>query len=381
MNWLSIVPIGFGLWLAACSEKVAEKPVASAAPVAVSTVTAAIENWPAQYEATGTVRARTSIAIAAKLTGYVREVKAQAGDSVREGDLLVRLDTADLDVGSRRAEAARDVLRMAAPEADSGVRAAQANLDLARVTFGRMQELFQKKSISDQELDEASARLKGAQAAFDAAQARRVQLNSKVAEVGQEVRAAEIARGYAEIRAPFGGVVVSRSVDPGGLAMPGVPLMTMERAGAYRFEALVEESRLPAIRVGQAVSVTLDNVDRTIDARVSEIVPAVDAASRAYAVRIDLPALAAIRSGVFGRAAFQFGSTALLAVPAGAVTDRGQLQSVLVADAGVVRTRLITTGRRCNDRVEVLTGLSSGEKVIFPVPRELVDGARIEVLP
>ena len=171
-------------------------------------MTAATETWPSIYEATGTVRARVSAVIAAKLMGYVREVRVQAGDRVREGQLLVTLDTRDLDVSSRRAEAAREEVRAAVPEADSAVAAAKANLDLAQVTFGRMQDLFQKKSISNQEFDEASAKLKAAQAAYDMAQARRVQLNAKLAQVDQEVRSTEVTRSYAEVLAPFAGVVV-----------------------------------------------------------------------------------------------------------------------------------------------------------------------------
>ena len=123
----------------------------------------------------------------------------------------------------------------------------------------------------------------------------------------QEVRSTEVTRSYAEVLAPFAGMVVARSVEPGILALPGTPMFTIEREGAYRLEASVEESRLSAIRVGQPVSVTLDNLDHTLEARVSEIVPAVDAASRAYIVKIDLPALATLRSGVFGRAGVSVG--------------------------------------------------------------------------
>lgn len=379
-TFLLLIPAA--IWLAGCGSAPPEKSSASSLPAtAVSTVTAATETWPSTYEVAGTVRARTSAVISAKLMGYVREVKVQAGDRVREGQMLVTLDTRDPDIGARRAEAAREEVRTAVPEADGAVAAAKANLDLAQVTHGRMQDLFQKKSISNQEFDESSARLKAAQAAYEMAQARRVQLNSKLAQVDQEVRAAEVTRSYADVQAPFAGVVVSKSVDPGGLALPGAPLLTIEREGAYRLEAPVEESRLGAIRVGQPVSVTLDGVDRTLDARVSEIVPAVDAASRAYTVKIDLPALKAIRSGLFGRATFQLGSRSLLAIPAGAVTERGQLQSVLVADNGIARTRLITAGRTVKDRVEVLSGLTAGEKVIFPVPQGLADGTRVEVRP
>ena len=379
-NILFLIPPA--IWLAGCGEAPREKPSASSVPaVAVSTVTAVTETWPSLYEATGTVRARTSAVISSKLTGYVREVKVETGDPVREGQLLVTLDTRDLDAGSRRAEAARDEVRSAMPEADSAIAAAKANLDLAQATFGRMQDLFQKKSISNQEFDESSAKLKAAQAGYEMARARRVQLNSKLAQADQEVRSTEVTRSYADVLAPFAGVVVSKSVDSGSLALPGVALFTIERAGAYRLEAPVEESRLRAIRIGQPVSVTLDSVDRTFDARVSEIVPAVDAASRAGTVKIDLPPLPALRSGVFGRASFQLGSRPLLAIPAGAVTTRGQLQSVAVVENRVARTRLITVGQKNMDRVEVLSGLTAGENVIFPIPAGLPDGARVEVRP
>jgi RND family efflux transporter MFP subunit len=377
-----LIPIPLAISLLSCGEAPKEHRAFSPAPaVNVSTVAAATETWPSMYETTGTVRAHTSAIISARLVGYVREVQVQVGDRVREGQMLVTLDARDLDIGSRRAEAARDGVRTSLPETDSAVAAAKANLDLAQTTFGRIQDLFQKKSISNQEFDEASARLKAAQAAHDMAQARRAQLNSKLAQADQEVRSSEVARGYADVRAPFAGIVVAKAVEPGSLALPGSPLLTMEREGSYRLEALVEESRLAAIRVGQPVAVTLDGFDRTLEAHVAEIVPTVDAASRAYTVKIDLPALSSLRSGAFGRATFQLGTRSLLGIPARAVTERGQLQSVLVADNGNARTRLITTGQKAKDRVEVLSGLSVGDKVIDPVPRGLADGARVEVRP
>ena len=376
-----LLPIPLLIGLAACGEAPRESSRATAPPaVPVSVVRVATESWPSLYEATGTVRARTSTAISSKLMAYVREVNVQAGDHVRAGQLLLRLDTRDLDVASRRAQAGREEVRASLPEADGGVAAAQANPDLAQVTFSRMQDLFQKKSISNQEFDEATARVKAARAAYETARARRLQLNSRLAQAEQEMRSAEVTRSYADVVAPFAGLVVARSVEPGGMASPGAPLLTIEREGAYRFEAAVEESRLGTLRVGQPVSVTLDGVDHAIQARVSEIVPAVDAASRAYTVKVDLPAVPALRSGVFGRAAFQLGSRSLLSVPEGVVMERGQLQSVFVADNGVARVRLITTGQKFQGRAEVLSGLAANEPVIFPAPG-LADGTPVKVHP
>jgi RND family efflux transporter MFP subunit len=354
------------------------KAAANSPAVAVQVAEVRPQDWADAYEATGTVRARTAAVMSSKVMAYVRQVAVQIGDRVREGQELVTLDAQDLDANVRRAEAAEAEVRSAIPEADNGVAGAKANLDLAQSTFKRMEELASKKSISNQEFDEASARLKSAQASYDMARSKRSQLDSRLAQVEQEIRAARITRDYTRIAAPFGGVVTAKSVEPGNLAAPGAPLLTLESEATYRLEASVDESKLPLVKAGQTVEVALEALDRRLTARVSEIVPAVDAASRAYTVKIDLPALTNVRSGMFGRAWFPMGSRKVLTVPATAVIERGQLQSVFVIDAGVARNRLITTGKRKPNTLEVLSGLTEGEKVVSPIPSGLADGSRVE---
>jgi multidrug efflux system membrane fusion protein len=366
-------------WLTSCGGETPRSAAPGAAPVAVQTAVVAAQEWPAIYEATGTVRARTAATISSKVMGYVQQVNFQAGDRVREGQELVTLDARDLEANLRRAEAGRAEVRSAVPEADNAVAAAKANLDLVQTTFKRMEDLAAKKSISSQEFDEITAKLKSAQANYEMARARRTQLDSKMAQAEEEVRAATIMRNYTRIAAPFAGVVTAKSVEPGTLASPGVPLFTIEKGDVYRLEASVDESRLPAVRLGQTVEVVLEALDRKLNARVSEIVPAVDAASRAYTVKIDLPPMPQLRSGMFGRALFPLGTRKVVAVPRSALVERGQLVSVFVAEDGTARTRLVTTGQHARDFVEVLSGLSAGEKLIQPVPSGLADGARIEV--
>jgi RND family efflux transporter MFP subunit len=367
-------------FLTGCGSEPALKAVST--PVTrmrVETVAAAETDWPSTYEATGTVRAKTTATISSKLMGYAREVRAQIGDRVREGQPLVVLDARDLETSVARAEAGREEVKSAIPEAESAVALARSQLDLAQVTFHRMQDLLNKRSITNQEYDEASARSKAAQAAFDIARARRTQLDAKMAQMEQEVRAAGIQRGYAEIVAPFSGIIITKSIDPGTLAVPGAPLFTIERSVAYRLEASVEESRLSMARVGKTVSVTIDGVVGTFQSRVAEVVPSVDAAARTGTVKIDLPSLPELRSGLFGRALFDTGGRKVLTVPSAGVMERGQLQSVYVAENNIAHTRLVTVGTRVKDRVEVLSGLNQGDRVIVPIPTGLADGAPIEV--
>jgi multidrug efflux pump subunit AcrB len=204
---------------------------------------------------------------------------------VREGQQLVVLDSREMESSVSRAESAREEVRSAIPEAESGIAAAKAQLDFAQVTFNRMQDLLSKRSITNQEFDEASARLKATQAGLDMASAKRTQLDSKLAQIEQEIRFAGIQRGYAEITAPFSGTILNKSVEAGSRAVPGAPLFTIEREGAYRLEASVEESRLYLARVGKAVSVSIDGIGQTFSARIVEIVPSVDPATRTGTVR------------------------------------------------------------------------------------------------
>jgi len=364
------------LWLGGCGEP-QRKLEASAAAMPVRTVAVAEESWPEEYEATGTVRARTAAVVSSKVMGYVREVRFTTGQHVSAGQLLVVLDAADLDANYRRADAAREEATSAVSEAENGVAAAKTQLELAQATFKRMSDLYASKSISDQEYDEATARLKGAEAASAMAVSKRAQLNAKIAQADQERRSADIERGYTQIQAPFAGVITAKPVEPGMLATPGAALLTIEQDGAYRLEVPVEESRLPVIRNGGRVSVSIDALDRTFEASIGEVVPSVDAASRSYLVKIDLPAMSQLRSGIFGRARFDLGKCSVLAAPAPAVMERGQLQSVYIVEAGVARLRIVSLGRKAADRVEVLSGLSAGERLVSPIPPGLADGAKV----
>ncbi len=367
------------LILAGCGGPAPHRASADAAPVAVRTLAVAPAAVPSWYEATGTVRARTAAVLSARVMGYVREVRAALGDRVRAGQTLIVLDSRDLDAAWRQAEAGRNEARAALPEVENAIASAGANLKLAEVTFKRMQDLFNKRSVSNQEFDEAQARLEVARAGYEMALAKRGQLQSKIEQAGQALKSAEVMRSYAQLAAPFDGVITEKTVEPGNLAAPGQPLLTIEQTGGYRLEAAIEESRLAAVRRGQPVAVVLDALGETLHGRVSEIVPAVDAASRTFIAKIDLPASPQLRSGLFGRARFALPARQAITLPPEAILERGQLASVYVADSGRALSRMVTLGERTAAGVEILSGLTPGDRVIAPVPPGLADGARVEV--
>jgi RND family efflux transporter MFP subunit len=384
MKHLYLLAAAFAVVTISCGVNEPRKSVTETAAVPVHTVAVASEKWPADYQAMGTVQAKVTATLSSKVMATVEQVLVQPGDHVTAGQFLVGLDARDLDAGLRRAQAIQAQAQSAVPEAANAVSGAKANLALADITLKRMQKLTEQRSVTRQELDEATAKQALAQSAFEMAASRLQQSESRVKQADQEVLAASLTRNDTKINAPFAGVVIAKSAQPGDLVRPGSPLLTLEQAGGHRLEVNVDESRLGLIRTGTQVRVAIEGAGGCEGlARVSEVVPTVDPQSRSYLVKVDLPPVGeakpcvALRSGMFGRATLTDGDRLVIAIPATAVRENGQLQSVFVVEDGRAHARIVTIGQRRGAEVAVLSGLQPGEKVVTPIPELLTDGVLI----
>lgn len=319
------------------------------------------------FAAVGTVHASRTAPLSSQVMGSITAVNVREGDAVKHGQVLATID----DLQPR---AAMDQAQAALSAAEHEVSAAESELALAQTTFNRLQTLYGKKSLSQQEYDEGHTRLQSAEARRDTARAAGAQASAALAQARTHL-------DYTRVRAPFDGVVTERRVDPGALASPGMPLLTVEAGGQYRLEAAVDERDLNYVHMGQTVSVSLDSLGaQPLKGKVTQIVPAADPASRSFIVKIDLPANKGLRSGMFGRGAFARGTRQGVLIPQSAVIERGQLQTVyVVGENNIAMLRYVTLGAAQQDSREVLSGLSAGETVVAtPAGRDLA-GKRIEV--
>lgn len=348
-------------------------------PVVVRVETVHATERASLYETIGTVRAENSAQISSRIPSYIRQIHAAAGDRVRQGQLLVELDDRDLVSHLDQAKAAKAEAEDAIQETLQGLTAAQAQLELAEVTYKRFEDLLARKSVSQHEYDEVNARLRSARASLEMAQARKGQAEAKRAQVEARVAGAELSVGYARIAAPFAGVVIERRMDPGSLATPGMPILVIDQTGRFRLDASLPETRLRLARPGETVTVRFEALENPVEGRVTEIVPTVDSDSRTAIVRIALPTINGLRSGMFGRVLLAAdGSESALTVPEQAVVRHGQLQSVFVVEGAVARRRLVSLGSSANGRHTVLSGLGGGEQVVLN-PDEVRDGAPVRV--
>lgn len=334
----AFLPIVSILALTAChAEK--DKNRSEVRPVAVRVVEVADKARTSNEEVVGTVRPKLRAVIEAKVSGKIEKLLVAPGQQVKAGDLLAQLDAREIQAKLDQALALRD----------------QATRDLERA-----RKLFEQKITTQAELDAVQSRERVAVGAATETQS---------------------ALGYTKIVAPFDGVVARKLADVGDLAAPGKPIVEMEDPAALRFEADVPEALIGEIKIGQKLPVRVSAVANDLEGTVVEIAPIADPSSRTFLVKLDLPPTEGVRSGQFGRVLVPTGKTEAVWVPVSALIVRGQMETVFVAVNQHAQLRLVRTGKHTKSEVELLAGISRGEKVVTEGAAELHDGQPITVKP
>jgi RND family efflux transporter MFP subunit len=312
--------------------------------------------------------------------GTITSVPVKEGDRVRKGDVLVSIDERQVGAQRRQAEAALAEARQAEQAARAAREAAAAGAELAAATHRRYQTMLDRESVSRQEYDEVDARRRQAQAALAQTEDLQKAAGERVRQAEAALAAASVSAGDAMVAATFDGVVTARMVDPGDLAAPGRPLVKIEKAGSHRVDIWVPEAYVRSVRVGQTVSSRVEGpAPFSMEGTVDVVAPAADPSSRSFLAKVRLPSGADVRSGMFVRVALAIGEDRLTAIPASALIQEGQLTGLyLVTAEGIARFRLVRTGRRIGDQVEVVSGLAEGSRYVVDPPPGLMDGSRVE---
>ena len=323
--------------LASCGKKTVPPVRENLPSVAVRVQT--VENKPrvATEDVVGTVRAKLHSVIEAKISGRIEQMLVVPGQNVKTGELLVQLDAREVQAQLDQALALRQ----------------QAESDLKRAT-----DLYQQKILAQSEYDNAQSKFRVADAA---------------------ATEAETLLGYTKVVAPFDGVITRKYADVGDLASPGKPLLEMEDARDLRLEADVPEAVIGHLALGDKLGVRVSGVTNELEGTISEIAPSADPNSRTFLVKLDLPSAPGLRAGQFGRAAMPVGETSALRVSASAVVQRGQMELVFVVVNNHAQLRIVKTGKRIGDEVELVSGVDADERVVVDDAAGLMDGQPVTV--
>jgi RND family efflux transporter MFP subunit len=243
----------------------------------------------------------------------------------------------------------------------------------AREVQARLDQAVAVRQQAEDDLERYARLLKQnivPQADYDAAQSRH-----RVAEGA--VREAETLLGYTEIKAPFDGTVTRKYANVGDLAAPGKPLVEIEDSRTLRLEADVPEAVVGRLALGDQLPVHIAALAGELQGRIAEISPAADPVSRTFLVKLELPPAPGLRAGQFGRVAMPVGETSGLLAPASAVVLRGQMEIVFVVRDGKAGLRIVKTGKRLGDQVELVSGVEAGEALVTEGAAELTDGQAV----
>lgn len=286
----------------------------------------------------GTVRSRMTVKITPKLNARIVDVLVHAGDRLKRGDVIARLDDRDL--------------RAALDAANAAYSAVKAQMDHAKTEQRRAIDLYSKKATTRQNYDAVMSDLKVAEAnasqAASAVQQKRVMLGENV------------------LYAPFDGIVGERLQDPGDMGMISQAVITFLKPDDLRLEVAISSSCLSLLKSGMNVNVRIDALQKTLSGMVDEIAPEVDPEIRSQLIKIRLPHIPGLHQGQLAwlELACQSEQQTLL-IPATAVIHYGQLQAVKVFEAGQIQIRHIRTGKQYGDNLEILSGLHEGETILI----------------
>lgn len=296
---------------------------------------------PVVESAVGTVQTVHEVSMASKLLAKVMEVNVQAGQSVAKGDVLVRLDDADLKARLEQARAAVD--------------AALAVRDQARIELERTLKLVEANSATPLELDRTRTALKSSEA--------------EVLRAQQFREEATIMLEYATVRSPIDGQVVDRRMEVGDTAMPGRVLVTLFDPTRMQLLASVRESLTQRLAVGQNIDVQIDAIGKQCQGQIREIIPEVESASRTFLVKVTGPCPPGVYSGMFGRVLIPLDEVEMLVIPKTAVRRVGQLDMIEVVEHDQLVRRVVQLGRDHGPDVQVLSGLQADERIAAEQPR------------
>lgn len=290
------------------------------------------------YSVEGVVEAVRQSTVSAQISGRVKEINFDVGDTVKKGQVLLRIDERETEqalIGSQ-----------------AQVMQARAALTQAKANYERSVQLFEQKYISQAALDKAKAD-------YDMAQAQ-----AAASEAGESQSA--LARGYAAVIAPFGGVVATRLIEMGEMVTVGKPLMVGFDPSQMRVIVNVPQYKLTEIGSHPKVNVEFAALKRWVPAAAVSVQPSADARTHSTQVRITIPAnMKGVYPGMFVRAHFVVGKASRLLIPASAVVRRSEVVAVYVVDdKGAAKLRQVRLGEASGENeIEVLVGLNPGENV------------------
>jgi RND family efflux transporter MFP subunit len=343
--------------LTSCSNDQTHAEQTNDKPVQV-TLANAVTHSGSTIQSSGQIVSIKTAMISTRMMGFITGIKVKTGDNVKSGQLVT---ISNEDIIAKRAQAV------------SMLTEAEAALKDAKKDYERYTQLFQQQSASQKELENITLNYNS--------------IKSKAEAARQMKNEAEAQLAYANLTAPFDGVVTQKNMDAGSMANPGVPILVIEQSGSFQVNTSVTESDIDQIKVGADAKVIIESIDKIIAAKVSEVSPSSQMSGGQYLIKISIPdhEKSSLHSGMFAKVLISISGqsanlTQQIMVPATAIVSKDQLNGLYtISQNKTALLRWVKLGSKQGDNVEVLSGLSGNEQFILSAEGKLYNGVPVAV--
>jgi multidrug efflux pump subunit AcrA (membrane-fusion protein) len=359
----------------------------------------AIEAAPSIYreivrfvEAVGTLDPNQEVTVSNQVEGTVMRQFVDLGDAVRAGQMIAQLDTRELElaVGQQRAALQQELARLGLNDENadiderstSQVRLAEATFAEAKIRLDRVRQLAEEGVVPKQTLDEQQARFDVSEAALRSARETVHNIRATIAARKSALALAEKKLADASITAPVAGFIRDRQISEGQYLKPNSPVVTIVQNSPLKLRVEVPENAIGSVRSGGAVRFSVDAFpDRTFEGRISRLSPAVNPQSRTLTLEALVNnADGLLKPGFFARATIQTNRRdKALVVPAGAIFSFAGIEKIFVVQEGKVTERIVRSGSRLDNFVEIVEGITEGELVATSNLGSLQQGREVSV--
>lgn len=314
----------------------------------------------------------------AKVSGYVKEIRVDVGDHVREGQRLATIEVPEMQDDVTRAQATIDQAQAEVASYQDDVARAQSAHDIAHLAFQRLDGVVKERPglVAQQEIDDAHSRDLGAEAQLAGAKSRLTAAEQRVSVTRADLARVKTMLAYTEVTAPFSGVITKRYANTGSMIQAGttsqtqaMPVVRLSENTLLRLILPVPESIVPLVRIGQGITVKVPTLNRSFPGRVARFSDRVQLSTRTMDTEVDVlnPSLTLV-PGMYAEVDFTTESrNHALTVPITAVDLTGDTSGrVMVIDSdGKLESRNVTLGMETSDRFEIRSGLREGDAVVI----------------
>lgn len=349
------------LGLNACSSSETNNTTDNEKPIVVSISALTSGIGAGGFEVTGQIEAAHSTNVATRIMGYITKIYVKAGDKVNAGQLLFTVNSNDIQAKQS--------------QVDAMLKQAEAAFYVAQKDFDRYTALYKQNSASAKELEQITMQYQSAKSSVEAAKGMQHEVKSQLT--------------YANVVAPFGGVVTQKLADEGSLANPGMPIVTIEQGGSLQVTAMVPETEIASLKVGDVANVNVDAANKQFQSKLIQINPSSQFTGGQYIIKLNIPSADAnkLMAGMYAKIKIQTKGTSITAdtsntvmIPTTALIYKDQLVGVFTVSAqNTAMLRWLRIGKSEGDKVQVLSGLAKNEAYIIKAEGNLYNGAKVSV--